>query len=904
MTLDALSAHTETVPPAAALEEAAQRLIAQHADALPDLSGLIVLLPSLHAVAPFARALAQAAGRSTLILPRLTTLPQLAAQMPLLQPTTSELERQGLLYGALRERGWLREQDRWSMARALMSLFDELTLHRVALPEDEADFARRLAAAYGAREGPSLRFEARLVHSLWQVHNAVLADRPDATAAYVLRLSRLAREAPAPLYAVGLGQLAPVEVECLLRYAERQPVRVFAPALLEASKDPVQEVLAAAWMAGPDTLGERALRLRERHPASPLANRLRLSAAHGLEQAAQLAEHKLRRWLAEGRQSIAIVAQDRLAARRLRALLERCDILVSDETGWTLSTAAAASVVMRWLDLMASDFHHRELLDFLKSPLIFSDVPAPARREAVYELERLIRSRNLVSRLAHYRIAARETGSTSLALLDRLEAARRLWPREAKPLADWFATLRQTLDGLGITQALRADLAGAQLFALLATLEEDAQKTPGRFHLAEWRRLLDEALEATTFRDASIDSPVVFTHLAATRLRRFDGVILLGAGAEELPSRPEGSPFFNEAVRAELMLPTRRQTLESQRKDLAGLLSGANEVLAIWQSEKDGETHLPSPWFDVLATLHEMAWGDDLALREELRPISPPRSGATPRPAPRLAPAQVPTRISASGYNSLLACPYQYFARHVLGLNEEDEVTVEMEKQDFGQVVHRILARFHARHPVITRLGEEEAERILRAITEEVFAPLLAQNYLNHAWKLAWEAVLPDYLAWQRSREQNDWRVAGQEIARRRRLALDDGTAVELVGTLDRLDRADDRLAVLDYKTGDPSRLRKRLKDAGEDVQLPVYALLAGEQVAEAAYIVLAKEGPTLVPFARDIASEAALVEARLVNILGNLRAGAPLPAHGREESCRHCEMAGLCRRAFWETLP
>lgn len=900
---DALAPLTETVAPAAALDEAARRLVELNRDALPDLSGLIVLLPSLHAAAPFARALARAAGRPTLLLPRLTTLPQLAAQVPLERPETPELARQGLLYGALRERGWLREQDRWGLARALTTLFDEITLHRVGLPTDEADFARRLAAAYGAREGESLRFEARLVHSLWQVHHTVLADRPDATTAYVLRLARLAREASAPLYAVGVTQLAPVEAECLVRYAERAPVRLFIPAVLGSSREPLQQVLAAAWQGGADTLAQRAHQLRQRFPESPVSQRLRLLGAHSLEQAAQAAEAQVRQWLAEGRQSIAVVAQNRLAARRLRALLERREILVADETGWTLSTAAAASVVMRWLDLLASDFHHRELLDFLKSPLVFSDLPAGDRREAVYELERLIRSRNLVSRLSHYRAAARETDSASLSLLDRLEAARRLWPREAQPLAQWFAVLQKTLDALGISEALRADLAGAQLFALLTTLAEDARDTPGRFTLAEWRRLLDEQLEAATFRDAGIESPVVFTHLAATRLRHFDGVILLGAGAEELPARSEGNVFFNEAVRAELGLPTRRDVLEWQRGDLAALLSAADRALAIWQSEVDGETHLPSPWLNVLATLHEMAWQDDLLLRDGTS-APPLASGATPCPAPTLTPAQVPARISASGYNSLLACPYQYFARHVLGLNEEDEVTVEMEKQDFGQVVHTILARFHARHPAITRLGLAEAERILRAITDDVFAPLLAQNYINHAWKLAWEAVLPAYLAWQQQREQDGWTVAEQEAPRRRLLTLDDGAAVELVGTLDRLDRAGGRVAVLDYKTGHPTKLRERLQDPGEDVQLPVYALLAGEPVADAAYLTLGRDGPKTVAFPRDIGEEASAVEARLTDLFRALRAGAPLRAQGREETCGYCEMAGLCRRAFWATEP
>jgi len=42
-----------------------------------------------------------------------------------------------------------------------------------------------------------------------------------------------------------------------------------------------------------------------------------------MEQEAQAADVQVRRWLLAGKTSIAVVVQDRLVARRLRALLER-----------------------------------------------------------------------------------------------------------------------------------------------------------------------------------------------------------------------------------------------------------------------------------------------------------------------------------------------------------------------------------------------------------------------------------------------------------------------------------------------------------------------------------------------------------------------------------------------------
>jgi ATP-dependent helicase/nuclease subunit B len=899
-------------PGADPLAEAARILVADHVGALPDLTGPVVLLPSLHTVAPFARALAGAAGRPALLLPHLTTLPQLAAGVALPQPAIPDSARQSLVYAALRERGWFADTDLWAIAGELLALFDELTLHHVPLPERPAEFAARLADAYGARSSAPLQFEARLVHELWFAMHGVPGDRPDRARAYQMQLAHLAAHADRPLYAVGLAELAPSEVEFLLRYAERQPVALLRPTPLAPEHGGVPQVLATSWRATGASLPERAAELRARLPHSPLSGRLRLFPAHSLEQEARAAETQIRRWLAQGRRHIAVVAQDRLAARRVRALLERAQVLVEDETGWTLSTTAASSVIMRWLDLLAGDFFHQDLLDFLKSPLVFADWAAAERKEAVYDLEQLIRAQSIVSRLIHYRAAAHGKATRCAALLERLHEAQKLWPRRPQTLRGWLDILRGTLDALGITAALETDLAGAQLLATLATLREELGQDPVQFHFKEWRHWLDRQLETATFRDTGIASPVVFTHLPATRLRRFDGVVLLGCDAEKLPSRGNDGLFFNQSVRAQLGLPLREARTRIELEDVAALLAGCDEILVTWQRMVNGEEHLISPWFDLVQTLHQLAYRHDLvdtelaALASAARivPAAAAPLAASTQPAPALPSPRVPDTLSASGYNSLLACPYQYYARHVLKLNDVDEVQVEMEKRDFGELVHRILLEFHRTHPMLVGGDPAALEQALRDISRRVFGPMLQLNYLSHAWALRWDALVPEYIAWQRERERAGWRWDGGETAKCIALPLPNGGTLTLRGTLDRVDRAGDRLAVLDYKTRAAGSLRAQLKTMGEDVQLPVYALLAEGAVAEACYISLDKDEVKTVPLQADLDTLARDVAQRLTDIFAALHAGAALPAQGTDEACARCEMRGLCRRDYWRRTP
>ena len=674
---------------------AAAAIIAAEQARLPDLSACTLLLPNLHAVPAMARALGQMAGQAaglrTLLLPKLTTLPQLAKQAVLAQTSTPDSVRQGMLYEALRRRQWFDPGLLWPLTGELLKLFDELTLHQVRLPDSYDDFVAQLAQAYEANVGASMQFEARLVHELWHALRRDLGAQLDTASTYVLQLSQIAQNADAPLYGVGLADLAPVETDFLMHFGQCQPVILFTADTLTAEDTSASgALLRAAWAhQGSEQLAplfERAAALRATIPNSPIAGRLRLFSAQSLEDEARAAVLQIQLWLAAGQREIAVVAQDRLVARRVRALLEREQILVRDETGWTFSTTSASALIMRWLDLVADDFYYQDLLDFLKSPLVFSQIEREQRRDAVSALELLIRKYNVVSGLDRYITLARTHRQPAcLELLQVLDAARSAWrARRAQPLRVWLQLLTDTLSQLGIATPLARDLAGGQLLEMLQRAATELTSASETFRFAEWRHWLNQRFESATFLDTGIESPVVFTHLPATRLRAFDAAILLGCDSAHLPAPPPVSVFFNQSVRASLKLPTWQDTLQSEQRDVAGLFARSKAMLATWQAFQHGEPNQPSPLLALLATCHEEAYGKGKDLSDtRLRVLLAaqfPAATANPRPAPApsLAANAIPPEISASGYASLMACPYQYFARHVLRLNQLEEVQLTL----------------------------------------------------------------------------------------------------------------------------------------------------------------------------------------------------------------------------------
>jgi ATP-dependent helicase/nuclease subunit B len=745
-----------------------------------------------------------------------------------------------------------------------------------------------------------MQFEARVVHELWYAMAA--GGELDGVRAYQQRLALLAQRVDTPLYVLLTSDMPAPEARFLEACRARVPVTVFdlremvvgAPdcALLSRS---LQHAAESA-----DLRSDAAL--LQKQPDAALTQRLCLFGAHSLEQEARAAELQVRRWLLAGKQNIALVAQDRLVARRVRALLERAGVLVRDETGWTFSTLAVSTVLMRWLDALQSDFYYQDLLDLLKSPFIFADQDASARKQAVYQLEQLVRKHGVASHLDAFLDLAHGEAEVQTALV-RLRQAADALRRNSDTLSGWLRALDSSLSILGVLQGLGADEAGAKLLQALQTWQQELTADSTRFSRAEWRHWLAQQLDGNNFIDKSIDSPVLLTSLTSTRWRSFDAVLLLGADASHLPSTDNGSMWFNDAVRSTLGLPTRENHLVQQRDDLFALLAMNDTVLATWQASKSGEKNLLSPHLEMLRALHQLAYGDDLADQElagmldsaQVSTAEFPLPEQAAMPAPTVPHSLIPNRISPSGYNSLVACPYQFYARHILRLNELDEVREGVEKRDYGEWAHDILHRFHQQFPVLVEHSRSELEEALQRISSEVFAPTVERDYLARAWLLRWQQAIPVYLDAQLKSEAEGWRYQNGEMPFE--LPLTDDLMMH--GRIDRVDvQTEGVTRVLDYKMMDATRLRNKLKEAGEDVQLACYAHVY--EADEAAFISIEKDKVIAVAPPQDLPE---LVQAnfeRLLAVFAQMRTGVAMPAHGVDEACMYCEMRGLCRKSDW----
>lgn len=889
---------------------------------------------------------AQAAGMPRL-LPRILTLGHWLLDLPPepgLPAARTTLSRLLAVQQALKTQAWLREalgaQDDaalWGVAQVLVTVSDELSQRWLTLdaadsevegqPDAlEATLAGALERTYAQLSERFLGTESRIVLTFWRL----LSGAADPIPVRLRAMRRLLDEVHGPIVWMSPTDAEAVDLDFLKRAAERVPVLTIgydwnapqaepsATSAVPSTHADFRDLLLRAW---PECATPAQAAHDDDSDTQLCAPLLRVAGAARFEDEAAFAAHTLVEWLNAGRRSLALVAQDRIVARRVRALLARVNVPVRDETGWKLSTTRAAAALMRWVDVVQGDGDTTALLDFIKSPFCLRDANGGADAGAatpawIAELERRVRRHNVsggwgrLRRLVANRPADEADAEPQVSrLADRLglladEAA--LWRRAGNATLDaWVTLLAGTLDRLHMRTGLQNDDAGRQLLDWLDRLRTSVHGSAdagARFSLTEWRALLSMLLESAVFSEPAppADRRVVILPLNGARMRRFDGVVVVGCDDAQLPSAQPEWLFFSNDVRRELGLADRAQRFAQQARDLAEVLLNQPEVVLTWQRHGGrGEPNRLSGWLERLQRRLVVSGVriDTPVVLPSLQTTSQP----TGMPAPA-APDLVPSTLSAAAYNSLRRCPYQFFVGRMLRLGELEEVSDELEKRDIGEILHAILHRFH-RH-LLDAPMHDPADRhaLLQTITDEQFGPLLAEDGNALRFYRRWQGVMTSYLAWQAAREADGWRFEAGEVDVDTSITLPGERPLRLRGRIDRIDvHREHGVAVLDYKTQSPMVLARRAKTPFEDCQLPFYGVLDA-RADTGGWVSLDGEarGDKRDVVLPDFAQVVDWLIEQMQKDMTALASGAPLPAFGDESACRYCAARGLCRKGYW----
>jgi ATP-dependent helicase/nuclease subunit B len=272
--------------------------------------------------------------------------------------------------------------------------------------------------------------------------------------------------------------------------------------------------------------------------------------------------------------------------------------------------------------------------------------------------------------------------------------------------------------------------------------------------------------------------------------------------------------------------------------------------------------------------------------------------GFVPEAGPDLDPARSPDRLfSPRRLETLGACPLRYFYQYALGLELPDELELDshrwLQPAEFGQFLHEVFHRF-------LRDGGRLAD-ILRERIEhyrEKFPPPNEGVFRRDCRRLERTGCI--FLAEEEELRQTCRPIEFEKEISGVPVRLPDGATIHVRGRIDRVDEMAGRLALWDYKTGNPSRFAKTSKDPfaqGRILQHALYIALAeahyDRPVAQFGYFFPTEKGRG----ERIIFTPAKLSDAP--NVLARLReliARGAFPATNQPDDCEYCDYRPICR--------
>lgn len=525
-------------------------------------------------------------------------------------------------------------------------------------------------------------------------------------------------------------------------------------------------------------------------PAERRLSGIRLAELSDPAAEAQAIALALREALETPGKTAALITPDRQLAGRVSALLARWGIEADDSAGRALSAMPVGTLLLAIAEAAAEELAPGTLLALLKHPLIGG--------EGEDRLTWLEAVRQLDLKLRGPRPAAGLAGLD--AHFDALLAWRRVRPkieaidgrlREPISLATLATTLSNAAQGLAGDSAWRGP-DGRMAAELLAELQALESARELGVKAEDALPLLRQLLDSRAVRPPYGGHPRIFIWgLLEARLQRADLVVLSGLNEGVWPSLPTPDPWLPPKVRATLGMPTLDTRIGLAAHDFASAL-GAPEVL-ITRARRDSKS--PTVASRFLLRLDAISGGlpRDVRLERLTRALDDPGPGKpTERPAPSPPAEQRPEKISVTAVDRLKADPFAFYAQAILKLRALDPVDDDHTARWKGIAVHEVLQEWLQYDNCDPDKLRPRAEGLLK---DEAIHPML---------RALWSPRLLEAIDWiaamERENQANGRLPLKAEATGETILA-----GVTVHGRVDRIDRlADNSLAIIDYKTGQP----------------------------------------------------------------------------------------------------
>jgi ATP-dependent helicase/DNAse subunit B len=258
--------------------------------------------------------------------------------------------------------------------------------------------------------------------------------------------------------------------------------------------------------------------------------------------------------------------------------------------------------------------------------------------------------------------------------------------------------------------------------------------------------------------------------------------------------------------------------------------------------------------------------------------------------------------FSASQLTQLGQCPFKWFANKLLKLGEIEEAEADLDPALKGSLYHKVLeiALGAYQHDSTINLVDDDN---LMGWFQQAESYIADEKNIDVTQFRAWEHQRQELITTlKRAMQKPEFLPDSAKILNLETQFTGQCEGLNIRGIIDRVDRREDGLVLIDYKSGGtiPKGIKDHEDKAKIDLQLPLYktvgagSLYPGEQVSKTLYYSLSK--------AKDISPKNVISETELREILEGFKqhfqSGVyPVAPDRDREACRYCSNELVCRQ-------
>jgi len=302
-----------------------------------------------------------------------------------------------------------------------------------------------------------------------------------------------------------------------------------------------------------------------------------------------------------------------------------------------------------------------------------------------------------------------------------------------------------------------------------------------------------------------------------TRDVSFDGVVIVDFNEGNVPKKSEKDMFLNTQIRERSKLPTMVDREDLQKHYYELLIANAKEVAISFVST---EQSIPSRFLKQLGIEAQNTYSEKSYAELLFKPTSKKLIKDQEIVA---AYDFTEHKISATMLKNFFECRRKFYYRYIL-LLQEHKIPKDMPQElEIGESVHEALAKLFA-----DQKSFESYEKMYKKLELSLDA-VCGKSELEKYQIALYKKQLQEFCHHEVKRFDDGWQVYGCEQSYSSFFA-----GITISGRIDRIDRHNEQLFVLDYKTGTyPIYNLKNVAEA-TDFQLEFYYLLAkniGEEI-------------------------------------------------------------------------